>query len=93
MPIRIYSEEDRGEWSVVQYEHLASLAALESKLAQFPRGTRFRLSAWTLPSRGQQRQAFKSRGQQRQALRQLKSFLEKRRMQTDTEPLPTPPPY
>ena len=83
MPIRIYSEEDRGEWSVVQYEHLASLAALESKLAQFPRGTRFRLSAWTLPSWGQQRQA----------LKQLKSFLEKRRMQTDTEPLPTPPPY
>jgi len=93
VPIRIYFEEDRGEWSVVQYEHLASLAALESKLAQFPRGTRFRLSAWTLPSRGQQRQAFKSRGQQRQAFRQLKSFLEKRRMQTDTEPLPTPPPY
>ena len=57
-PIRISFEETRGEWSVAQYGDLSSLAVLESKLAQFPRGTRFRLSSWTFPNRAQQAQAF-----------------------------------
>ena len=70
-PIRINFEGVTGQWLVVQYRHLASLAALENKLAQFPRGTRFRLSPFNFPIPMQQAQAF----------RQLKPFLEKRGMQ------------
>ncbi len=81
-PIRISFEEARGEWSVAQYGHFLSLFALESKLAQFPRGTRFRLSSWTFPSRREQAQAFG----------QLKPFLGKRGMQIQMEPLPSRPP-
>ena len=77
-PTRISFEEGRDKWSVAQYGELSSLTALENKLAQFPRGTQFRLSSWTFSSRMQQMQAF----------RQLKPFLEKRGMQIDMEPVP-----
>lgn len=81
-PIRISFEEERIKWSVAQYGDLPSLAVLESKLAQFPRGTRFRLSSWT----------FSSRTHQMQALGQLGLFLGKRGMQIDAEPMPSRPP-
>ena len=74
-PVRISFEETRGEWSVAQYGDLSSRTALESKLAQFPRGTQFRLSSW----------AFSSRAQQMKAFRQLKPFLEKRGMRLEAE--------
>lgn len=77
-PISITYMGERDDWSLVQYDQLPSLAALENKLSQFPRGTRFRLSSSNLSDRIQQMQAFK----------QLKPFLEKRGMQIDTEPLP-----
>jgi hypothetical protein len=65
-------------WSVAQYGDLSSLAALENKLAQFPRGTRFRLSSWTFLSQREQAKAFG----------QLKPFLDERGMQIDAEPMP-----
>ena len=77
-PVRISFEETRGEWSVAQYGDLSSLTALESKLAQFPRGTQFRLSSW----------AFSNRAQQMKAFRQLKPFLEKRGKRLGEEPFP-----
>jgi hypothetical protein len=76
-PIRISFEEGRVKWSVAQYGDLSSLTALESKLAQFPRGTQFRLSSWTFSSRTHRMQAFG----------QLKLFLDKRGMQIDAEPM------
>lgn len=82
-PIRISFEEWRGMWSVAQYGDLPLLPVLENKLVQFPRGTKFRLSSWT----------FSSPAQQTQALGRLKPFLEKRGMQIDAEPLPTPRPH
>lgn len=75
-PVSVIFGGERDQWLVVQYRQLPSLAALESKLAQFPRGTRFRLSSVNFPDRAQQTQAFG----------QLKPFLEKRGMQIDMEP-------
>lgn len=81
-PVSITYGGERDQWSVVQYGQLPSLAALENKLAQFPRGTRFRLSSSNLSDRIQRARAFG----------RLKPFLAKRGMQIDTEPLPPRPP-
>lgn len=78
VPISIIYRGERDDWSVVQYGQISSLAALRSKLAQFPRGTRFRLSSANLSDKAQQAQAFG----------RLKSFLEKRGMRLEEEPLP-----
>jgi len=78
-PISISYMGERDDWSVVQYGQLSSLAALKSKLAQFPRGTRFRLSSANLSDRAQRARAFG----------RLKPFLEKRGMGLEEEPLPT----
>ena len=66
------------EWGVAQYDSLPSLSALEHKLAQFPAGTRFRLS----------RANFTSPDAQALTLSCLHSFLEKRRMTLTAEPFP-----
>jgi len=77
-PISITYMGERDDWSVVQYRQISSLAALESKLAQFPRGTRFRLAHWNFPSRAEQTRAFG----------RLKPFLAARGMRLEEEPLP-----
>ena len=77
-PVTITLLHEQGQWSVVQYGQLLSLAALESKLAQFPRGTQFRLAHWNFPSRAEQAQAFG----------RLKPFLEARGMRLEEEPFP-----
>ena len=77
-PVTITFMRDQGQWSVVQYGQLPSLAALESKLAQFPRGTQFRLSHW----------GFSSPAAEAQAFGRLKPFLEARGMRLEEEPFP-----
>ncbi len=77
-PVTVTFMRDQGQWSVVQYGQLPSLAALERKLAQFPRGSRFRLAHWNFPGRAEQAQAFG----------RLKPFLEARGMRLEEEPFP-----
>ena len=75
-PVRITYGGEHDEWIVAQYGQLPSLAALQNKLAQFPRGTHFVLSATN----------FRSTLQQTQALKQLQPFLTARGMHLDIEP-------
>jgi len=75
-PIRITYGGERDSWIVAQYGQLASQAALQSKLAQFPRGTRFLLSSTN----------FRSQTNRAQILKQLQPFLTARGMKLDIEP-------
>lgn len=75
-PVRITYGGEHDEWSVVQYGQLSSRVALQSKLAQFPRGTRFLLSTTN----------FRSRTQQTQAFEQFQPFLTARGMHLNIEP-------
>ena len=69
---------DEGNlWRVAQYGQMVSLAALETKLAQFPAGTRFRLSSSTVPDGTSAAQVRK----------QLQTFLARHQMFLEAEPL------
>ncbi len=57
-PISIIYGGEADDWIVVQYKSLPSFAALEDKLAQFPRGTQLRLSRTNFPDAASQAQAF-----------------------------------
>jgi len=76
-PVPIIYTNEPDTWQVVQYHSLPSVTALENKLAQFPRGTRFQLSS----------SGFSDQVQQAQAFERLKPFLEKRGMRITEQPL------
>lgn len=77
-PISITYTGYRDDWAVVQYNQISSFAALESKLAQFPRGTRFRLSSANLSDATKRAWAFG----------RLRPFLTARGMRLEGEPQP-----
>lgn len=79
IPIGI-AYDDGNLWRVAQYGQMPTLAVLETKLAQFPRGTRFQLSPF----------GFSGRAEQAQAFARLKPFLEKHKMSLIMEPVPYP---
>ena len=81
-PVVIFYGGERDQWVLVQYDSLSTLAALEAKLAQFPHGTRFRLSPVNFPDAASQAQAFA----------RLKPFLENHGMFLALEPFPHPQP-
>jgi HPt (histidine-containing phosphotransfer) domain-containing protein len=76
--VRISRTDGPDPWQVVQYHSIPTMTALETKLAQFPRGTRFQLSPFGFTGHAQQTQAFV----------RLRPFLEKRGMQLKEEPFP-----
>lgn len=76
--VRISCSEDAGPWQVVQYHSLPTLSALETKLAQFPRGTRFQLSPF----------GFSDQAAQAQAFARLGAFLKQQGMFLKMEPFP-----
>lgn len=67
-PLRISYGGEGDTWDVVQYSQLSTFAALETKLAQFPHGTRFLLSPVNFPDAQQQNRAY----------RRLRPFLQSR---------------
>ncbi len=77
-PISISFGGYADTWIVVQYNSLPSFTALEDKLAQFPRGTRFRLSLVNFLDAASQTQAFT----------RLRPFLKQRGMLLQIEPMP-----
>ncbi len=76
--VRISCSEDAGPWQVVQYHSLPTLLALETKLAQFPHGTRFQISPF----------GFSDQAAQAQAFARLASFLKQHGMFLKMEPFP-----
>lgn len=79
-PISFGYGGDADTWVVAQYNALPSFTALENKLTQFPRGTRFRLSPTNFPDAASQAQA----------LTRLKPFLKDHGMLLTVEPSPHP---
>jgi len=78
-PLRINYEGDGDTWSIVQYSRLTLFAALEAKLAQFPRGTRFLLSSVN----------FRDASQQEAIYRRLRPLLERHSLIVTQQGFPT----
>lgn len=77
-PVVITSGGGRDDWMLLQFMSLPSFGALESKLSQFPRGTRFVLSRTNFMDEAEQAAAFK----------RLAPFLRQRKMQVTVQGFP-----